>query len=97
MLDGSFDIAPAIRDLAIELDVPRRRVRLLEDAVAALQAADVKPAGSTETSASSTRLSSPKSVEPLVEVGRRGGKRERTAAAAAAEPSVVIDDAVDAG
>ena len=62
MLDGSFDIAPAIRDLAIELDVPRRRVRLLEDAVAALQAADVKPAGSTETSASSTRLSSPKSV-----------------------------------
>ena len=38
MLDGSFDVVTAIRDLAVELDVLRRRVRLLEDAVAVLSA-----------------------------------------------------------
>lgn len=77
MLDGSFDIAPAIRDLAVELDVLRRRVRLLEDAVAALSAPAVEAGG-----------------EPA---GRKGSKREKTAAASAAGSSVVTDDAADAG
>ena len=61
MLDGSFDVVTAIRDLAVELDVLRRRVRLLEDAVAVLQTAAPKSGGSTE----------------LAEVGRKGGKREK--------------------
>lgn len=84
MLDGSFDVVTAIRDLAVELDVLRRRVRLLEDAVAGLQAAE--PAGEEPTSAGS--------VGPA---GRKSGKREKTVAASAAGASVVTDDAADAG
>jgi hypothetical protein len=45
MLDGSFDVVPAVRGLAVELDVLRRRVRLLEDAVAALSKPAVDAGG----------------------------------------------------
>jgi hypothetical protein len=84
MLDGSFDVVPAVRDLAIELDVLRRRVRLLEDAVASMSAGQ-KSEGEPAAEAGG---------EPA---GRRGGKREKTGAASVAEPSVVTDDADDAG
>lgn len=74
MLDGSFDVVPAIRDLAIELDVLRRRVRLLEDGVASISAGQ-KSEGATK----------PAVEVPVEPAGRKGGKREKAVSDDAAD------------